>query len=58
MTLNQLIKEAVKISRRYTSGDIPLRMYGKDVVIRLTEKSTGESHYIDIQFQFQEEDKT
>lgn len=58
MTLNQLIKEAVKFLRRYTSGDIPLRMYGKDVDIRLTEKSTVESHYIDIQFQFQEKDKT
>ena len=37
MTLNQLIKKATAFSHKYTTGDIPLMIYGKEVDITLTE---------------------
>ena len=37
MTLNQLIKKATAFSRKYTTGDIPLMIYGTEVDITLTE---------------------
>ena len=38
MTLNQLIKNATAIARKYTTGDIPLMIYGTEVDIVLTEQ--------------------
>ena len=37
MTLNQLIKKATAFSHKYTTGDIPLMIYGTEVDITLTE---------------------
>ena len=37
MTLNELIKKATAISRRFTSGDIPLFINGREVDIELED---------------------
>jgi len=48
MTLNQLIKDATDISRHYTTGDIPLMMYGKEVDIVLTEQGNNGQYHIEV----------
>ena len=41
MTLNKLIEKTIELSRRYTSGDIPLYINGREVDIEL--KDVGEN---------------
>jgi hypothetical protein len=48
MTLNQLIKEAAAISHKYTSGDIPLMIYGTEVDITLTEQGDNGQYHIEV----------
>jgi hypothetical protein len=48
MTLNQLIKEATAISHKYTSGDIPLMIYGTEVDITLTEQGDNGQYHIEV----------
>ena len=50
MTLNDLIKNATSISRKYSSGDIPLMIYGTEVDITLTEQGEDGKYYIEVNF--------
>ena len=46
MTLNELIKKANAISRRFTTGDIPLYINGREVDIELNEVGTNGDYRI------------
>lgn len=46
MTLNELIKKATVISRRFTSGDIPLYINGREVDIKLKEVEVNDNYRI------------
>ena len=48
MTLNQLIKDATAISHKYTTGDIPLMIYGTEVDIVLTEQGDNGKYHIEV----------
>ena len=48
MTLNQLIKDATAISHKYTTGDIPLMLYGTEVDIVLTEQGDNSKYHIEV----------
>ena len=48
MTLNQLIKDATEISHKYTTGDIPLVIYGTEVDIVLTEQGDNGKYHIEV----------
>ena len=50
MTLNQLIKNATAISHKYTTGDIPLMIYGTEVDITLTEQGENGNYYIEVNY--------
>ena len=50
MTLNQLIKNATVIARKYTTGDIPLMIYGTEVDITLTEQGENGNYYIEVNY--------
>lgn len=50
MTLNQLIKKATAFSRKYTTGDIPLMIYGTEVDITLTEHDDNGHLYIEMNY--------
>lgn len=50
MTLNQLIKKATAFSHKYTSGDIPLMMYGTEVDITLTEHYNNDHLCIEMNY--------
>jgi hypothetical protein len=51
MTLNELIKRATGISRKFTSGDIPLMIYGTEVDITLTEQQDSkDNYYIEVNY--------
>ena len=50
MTLNQLIKDATAIARKYTTGDIPLMIYGTEVDITLTEQGENGNYYIEVNY--------
>ena len=50
MTLNQLIKNATAISHKYTTGDIPLMIYGTEVDIVLTEQGDNGHYYIEVNY--------
>jgi hypothetical protein len=45
MTLNDLIRRATEISRKFTTGEIPLRIYGTEVDVTLTEQEDGKGNY-------------
>ena len=46
MTLNELIKKATAISRRFTTGDIPLYINGREVDIKLKEVEVNDNYRI------------
>ena len=46
MTLNELIKKGTEISRRYTTGDIPLYINGQEVDLELTEEGENGDYRI------------
>lgn len=46
MTLNELIKKANAISRRFTTGDIPLFINGREVDIELKEVEVNDNYRI------------
>lgn len=46
MTLNELIKKATAISRRFTTGDIPLFINGRVVDIELKEVEVNDNYRI------------
>lgn len=50
MTLNKLINDAMAISRKYTSGDIPLVICGTEVDITLAGKGEDGKYYIEINY--------
>ena len=50
MTLNQLITDAMAISRNYTTGDIPLMIYGTEVDFTLTEHDDNGHLYIEMNY--------
>ena len=54
MTLNQLIKKATAFSHKYTTGDIPLMIYGTEVDITLTEHDDNGHLCIEMRFKNKE----
>ncbi len=50
MTLNELIKKATAIARRYTTGDIPLKIYGTEIDVTLTEQGENGNYYIEVNY--------
>ena len=46
MTINELIKKATAISRRFTTGDIPLYINGREVDIELKDVEVNDNYRI------------
>lgn len=58
MTVNELINKATTISRRFTSGDIPLYINGREVDIELKEVKVNDNYRIVMQIGSRAEELT